>query len=113
VSDTNRSERARMHAGLSVGQAAKFLKMDRDDLIRSEKAETLDDDLVPKLCDVYYVWSEWIKGEVPQHDYESIDKMVVCSRNVDVGEPLTSHDRDILAEFAASMPHNTKTSEKK
>lgn len=96
-----------MRAGLSIGQAAKFLKMDRDDLIKSEKAESLDDDLVPKLCDVYAVRSEWIKGEVPRHDYAAIDRMVLCSRQPD--EPLTFHDRDELAEFAASMPRTTKT----
>lgn len=100
--DKNRSEHARMRAGLSLGQAAHFLGMDRDDLLRAETAETLDDVHAEKLADLYCVRVEWITGEVPQHDYAAVDVMKGA-------ETLTREDRDALAKFAASMPRNVKS----
>lgn len=97
ASDENLSEIARMRAGLSIGQAAKFTGIDRDDLIRIERAETIDADVVPKLCDVYAVRPEWITGEVPRYDYAALDK-------IKGADDLPTSDRDTIAEFAASMP---------
>jgi transcriptional regulator with XRE-family HTH domain len=102
VSDKNLAERARMNAGLSLGQAAKFTGIDRDDLIRIERAETIDADVVEKLCDIYGVRSEWITGEVPRYDYVAVDKISGASC-------LPDSDRDTIAEFAAAMPRGTKS----
>ena len=91
-----------MLAGLSVGQAAKFLDIDRDALIRIERADEIDADTLPKLLSLYSVRKEWLVGEVAQHDYSAVDRTKGA-------EKLTPHDRDAVAEFAAFMPRNKKS----
>jgi transcriptional regulator with XRE-family HTH domain len=102
----NRTKRARERAGLSLGQAAKLLGIDREMLEEVEDAPRFEGMLLDKMVDVYQVREEWITGKVPLRDYEAVKKMVICSRN---GEELSFHDRDILAEFAASIPRSAKT----
>lgn len=105
----NRCRIARETAGLSLGQAAKILGIGREMLGKIEEMPRYEGTLIDKMVDTYQVRQEWITGKVPRHDYASIDKMIVCSRGQDPAEPLTPHDRDILAQFAASMPRSTKT----
>jgi len=97
----NRSKLARERAGLSVGQAARIFGVDRDDVLRWELMDSAFADAPQaQLADVYGVNLEWLRGEVPQHDYSAVD-------GVRGAEKLTSNDRDIIAEFAAAMPRGT------
>ena len=102
MKDQNRSDQARKIAGLSVGQAAKLLNVDRDYLLKVEDAETIDDDILPKLCDLYRVRAAWLTGEVPRRDYEAM-------KSAKGYDKLEFHDRDVIAEFAAMIPRNEKT----
>ncbi len=94
----NRSKRAREQAGLTPSQAARLLSLDTDDVIRIEEsdAQYFDADR-PRLAAVYGVDVAWLDGDREARDYATIDAM----RGADT---LSFHDRDILAEFAASMP---------
>jgi len=103
----NRTKRARERAGLSLGQAAKLLGIDREMLDKIEDAPRFEGMLLNKMVDVYQVREEWITGKVPLRDYDAVKKMLICSRSG--REELSFHDRDILAEFAASIPRSAKT----
>lgn len=97
----NRSEIARTRAGLSIAQAAKLFNVTVEDMREIEDPNTtLSDSLEPlsiiMLCVYYGVRSEWITGQVPRYDYASVDK-------IKGSESLTQNDRDVVAEFAASM----------
>jgi hypothetical protein len=100
VKTKNRTKLARERAGLSVNQACKLLIVERDDLVKIEEDDVAfadtGRDLIDLMHEVYGVNPQWMAGEVPQHDYAHVDKMVGADK-------LTFHDRDILAEFAASM----------
>lgn len=97
----NRATRARQQAGLSIGQAAKLLPLDREELVRIET----DDDAYAaaghrvrqRMAEVYMVDPAWMNGETDLRDYDAI-------KDVRGADDITNHDRDILAEFAASMP---------
>ncbi len=98
----NRSRAARKQAGLSVGQAARWLGMSADAVTKIEEddaAYAVADHA--KMADVYGVDVEWLAGGGASRDYDTIDRM----RGADT---LSFHDRDVLAEFAASMPRRTK-----
>lgn len=105
MSDKNRSKRARMVAGLSAGQAAKILGWNVSDIAAVEAADGLDGHTAELLADIYHVRPEWLCGEVPLRDYVSIENMKGADK-------LSSHDRDVLAEFAASMKRNDSVSVK-
>lgn len=114
----HRLKLARERAGLSLGQAAKLLGIDRADL-ECVEASTLnqfcgrfacpggglhghdiDDNAwttAEQLAELYAVNVPWLLGQVPQHDYEAMKD----ARGYD---QLTAHDRDVVAEFAASLP---------
>jgi transcriptional regulator with XRE-family HTH domain len=98
----NRSKRAREQAGLSLAQAAKWLGMSQDGVARIEGSDEAYEaaDRV-KLAAVYGVDVEWMDGSRAERDYASIDSM----RGAD---NLSFHDRDILAEFAASLPRRPR-----
>lgn len=97
----NRAMRARKHAGLSLGQAAKLLNMPSTDLIAIEERDSdFSDADHERLADVYGVNVPWLKGEVELRDYASVDKIRGAAA-------LTKHDRDVMAEFAASMTRKT------
>lgn len=49
------------------------------------------------LAELYRVNIEWLTGAVPLRDYAHVEKM-------DGAHRLTFNDRDIIAEFAASLP---------
>jgi len=96
----NRSRRAREHAGLSIAQAATMLGLTKDELILIEERDSCFADAnQAKMADTYAVNIEWLSGDADLRDYESIKGM----RGAD---NLTFHDRDIIAEFAASMPRS-------
>jgi len=108
MSDTNRSKLARGCAGLSLGQAAKLFNITAEELREIEDSEKLTDNLEPLgvivLAATYGCSVEWITGVVKQHDYKSIDKIKGADK-------LSTHDRDVLAEFAAMLPMNTRTAD--
>lgn len=97
----HRAARARERAGLTVGQAAKLLDTTSAWLVDVEASdEAFGDvgaDMIEVMCDVYGVRVEWLRGDVPLHDYTAVDGMRGA-------ENLSFHDRDVIAEFAASMP---------
>lgn len=95
--ERNRSEIARMRAGLTLSQAAKYTDISHDDLLKIEVDEHLSDNVARKLAEVYGVSLEWITGAVPRYNYDAM-------KDVAGYEALTQHDRDVVAEFAASLP---------
>jgi predicted transcriptional regulator len=103
VKPKNRAKLARRNAGLSIGQAARLLRLTTDDVVSIEEtnaAFSMADHA--KLADVYGVNIPWLKGEVPQHDYDTMN-------SVDGFDKVTPNDQAVLAEFAASMPRQGKT----
>lgn len=99
---THRLRLARERAGLSLGQAATLLKVDRAYLEHLEGLPSVLAAPVDQLAELYGVNVPWLLGEVPQHDYEAMKD----ARGYD---KLTQHDKDVVAEFAASMPRNSGT----
>lgn len=98
----HRCRRARERAGLSVGQAAHRLGIERDDLWDIERStEAPGEALVTKMVDIYGICAEWIVGAVPQRDYEAVRRMPGW-------QDLGFADRDEVAEFAASMPRRER-----
>lgn len=101
MSATNRARRAREGAGLSVGQAAKLLGIDRDALQVVEEEDSAfwsaPATLRRKMADVYGVSEAWLGGQGDLRDYAALDR-------IPGGRDLTFHDRDILAEVLASRP---------
>lgn len=99
----NRARRARVTAGLSIGQAVSLLGIDRDSLLRIEEPNAvLGEEDCRKLADVYGVNEEWLCGQIELRDYDALDRIAG-------GRELPFHDRDILAEFMASMPRRKVT----
>ena len=101
----NRARLAREHAGLSLGQAAKLLGIDR---LEVERIELTDDAFAAAgvirdhMAEIYAVNPEWLAGDRDRYDYAAVDGMRGA-------ENLTPHDRDILAEFAAAMPRDNRS----
>lgn len=97
----NRSKLARERAGLSVGQAARLVDIEREFLLLVEERDShfadLDHEEVEKMADVYGVNVPWLRGEVPRRDYEAM-------KDARGWDDITDHDRDVIAEFAAAMP---------
>lgn len=110
--DDNRLRIARERAGLSLNQAAHMLRIDHLDLVRLECAtvESVRAFVVERsqfisldaFVAAYGVRVEWLLGEVERYDYSSIG-------NINGADQLTDHDRDAIAEFAASMPRDNRT----
>lgn len=94
----NRSGQARKQSGLSLAQSARLLRMEIDELKRVEESDAsyASTDRV-RMASVYGVDIEWMDGAREVRDYASIDRMRGAGR-------LSAHDRDALAEFAASLP---------
>jgi transcriptional regulator with XRE-family HTH domain len=93
----NRSRLARERAGLSIGQAARRLGMSAstvESIEASDQVYAVADR--SKLADVYGVNIEWLDGTREHRDYAAVDGIAGADR-------LTAHDRDVVAEFAASM----------
>lgn len=61
------------------------------------KVEDLPSGLTTRMADVYHVDPDWMLGAKPSHDYEAM-------KGARGYENLTRHDRDVIAEFAASLP---------
>ncbi len=93
----HRAARARERAGLSIGQAAKLLNMSPSDLQAIEERATILPEHANRLAELYQVRVEWLTGDVDLRDYTAVDGMKGA-------EGISSHDRDAVAEFAASMP---------
>lgn len=98
----NRCKQARERAGLSVAQAAKLLGLSESAL---ERIESFREVPTERMADLYQVNVPWMLGETPEHDFANVDKI----RGAD---QLTAHDREILAEFAASMPRREPKSDR-
>lgn len=97
----NRSKRARERSGLSLAQASKLLGLTTDALLLIEEDDcsyVVSDRA--RLASLYAVNVDWLSGDRELHDYAAIEK-------IRGAEKLTSHDRDIIAEFAASLPRKT------
>jgi hypothetical protein len=94
----NRAKRARERAGLTYGQAARLLNMPSGDLMGLEErdSEFANADHT-KLAEIYGVNVEWLRGDSDRCDYDSI-------KDVRGYDELSFHDRDVVAEFAASLP---------
>lgn len=95
----HRAKLARERAGLSVGQACKFLKIAREELTRIEESDAAfadaDIDVRDLMCDIYAVNRTWLQGLVPQHAYTIVDKIPGADK-------LLFKDRDTIAEVFAS-----------
>lgn len=98
----NRCQCAREQAGLSVGQAAKLLGVERT-VIEQFEAADVDDiweegvTFAGRMAELYCVRLEWMLGGVARYDYDFVDGMRGA-------ENLRPRDRETLAEFAASLP---------
>lgn len=91
---------ARERAGLSIGQAVKLLAISAVELVHIESGVNSPENFglaTAHVANVYGVNEEWLLGAIDRYDYKTVDKM----RGADT---LTGHDRDTVAEFAASMP---------
>lgn len=97
----SRAKLAREQSGLSLRQAAKMLDVDSHDLLKAEEYDAefdgLEVDVVRLMCDVYGVNEPWLRGDVDRYDRKRVDEMAGADK-------LTFHDRDVIAEFVASMP---------
>jgi DNA-binding XRE family transcriptional regulator len=93
----NRCKVAREQAGLSVGQAAKLLGLTKAVITACEDPEAIVHWIISDAMAYYYGCSvEWLCGDGPDMDYETVKAMKGS-------EKLPSHDRVILAKFAASL----------
>ena len=94
-----RYKRARENAGLSLGQAAKLLRVDVGTMKAVEESgvNPAAVNLIARMADTYGVNVAWLTGEAPLYDYKTVDAM----RGMD---EVSFHDRDVIAEFAASLP---------
>lgn len=101
--EVNRLRLARERAGLSVGQAARLLGIDRAELERIESPERQMVERAPQLAELYGVSVEWLLGSVPLRDYKRLAE-------VPGAENLYPSDRDELAMFMASLPTTPRTS---
>jgi len=73
MKEKNRSSRARELCGLSVGQAARLLDTTAPaDLRAVEELDEVPPEWVDRLCELYRVLPEWLRGEVEQRDYGAI-----------------------------------------
>lgn len=92
-----RYKRARERAGLSEEQAGKLLGQDGD-FIRGveDGTEVVTPNGNAWLAALYGVSIPWLLGEVPQYDYDAM-------KDVPGWDDLTDHDRDVVAEFAATL----------
>jgi transcriptional regulator with XRE-family HTH domain len=94
----NRSRRARESAGLSLGQAARLLGVNVDQLRQVEENDAAYADTDPaRLADLYGVNVDWLSGRGELRDYALL-------KEISDGDRLTFRDRDMLAELYASWP---------
>lgn len=98
----NRCRIARERAGLNISQAARLLGVERVVIEQFESADV--DDIheegitfAGRMAELYRVRLEWMLGEVGRYDYDRVN-------GIRGAEKLTPRDRDIVAEFVASMP---------
>lgn len=94
---------ARKQAGLTLGQAALMLGTTTVHIsaIENDQHNPSPGEL-KNMADVYGVNVEWMMGTSEQHDYAKID-------SIHGAEKLSPHDRDVIAQFAASMPKKGPT----
>ena len=95
----NRSRRARVSAGLSIGQAARRLGVTADQLRAVEEHDAVYAGADPTgLAELYGVNLDWLSGRSELRDYEALKNLR--------GDELPFHDRDMLAELYASRPRS-------
>lgn len=80
-----------------MGQAARLLDVPVTALSEVETSPTITGSDLQQLAELYGVSEDWISGRVERHDYKTVDDMKGS-------DALTPNDRDIVAEFAASLP---------
>lgn len=98
MAKANRARLARERAGLTIGQAATLLGIEKQHLVIVEELDPAQADFdFTKLAELYQCRIEWITGEVEQHDYARLDALPGADR-------LTPHDRKVIAEFIAMIP---------
>lgn len=93
----NRARRARESAGLSIAQASKLLGIGTHELLGAEELDSVFADHALKLAELYRVDIGWLRGDGPLRDYETVDRIAGARE-------ISFHDRDMIAEFAASIP---------
>jgi hypothetical protein len=104
----NRCRRAREIAGLSEAQAAGLLGVEQIDLAAIEFYDLAfwdaDRGKAPhaKIADLYHVDVDWMRGESELRDYAAIDRVPGAR------DGLSFHDRDLIAEFTASLPRRPR-----
>jgi hypothetical protein len=96
--------KARVNAGLSLGQAARLIGVEKDVLQKAEVADVADlpSGLTTRMTEVYRVDPDWMLGAKPLRDYDAM-------KNARGYENVSQHDKDIIAEFAASLPKGNET----
>lgn len=98
----NRSKLARERAGLSIDQAVKMLDVEREQLISIEESDAtffdyVDQELRIQMADIYGTNLAWLAGDITRYDYDAV-------KQVKGATALSSHDRDVVAEFIAALP---------
>jgi transcriptional regulator with XRE-family HTH domain len=94
----NRFARARVNAGLSLGQAAKLLGISTAELLTVEESMlTLVQSNLTRLADLYGCSVAWLTGEVPLRDYAALHRIPGTRE-------LYFVDQEQLAELLASLP---------
>lgn len=96
----NRMAKARERAGLTITQACKLLSVPPMVLLGCEERDEDFDaisDQHEHIADMYGVHVEWLTGERDLRNYDAM-------KDVRGWEDLSMHDRDVVAEFAASLP---------
>ena len=97
----NRSRRARESAGLSIGQAARLLGIEVDQVRRIEEHDAAYADADPeRIAELYGVGVDWLSGRSKLRDYEPLKSMAGADK-------LSFRDRDALAELFASLPRRS------
>ena len=101
MTSLNRSRRAREGAGLALGQAARMLGVDVDQLQHIEEHDAAYAEADPaQLADLYGVNVDWLSGWSELRDYAPLKEL----RGAD---QLSFRDRDMFAELYASLPRRS------
>lgn len=102
----NRCKKAREQAGLSLQQAARVTGIAVETLHTFEdpKDPGPPEEMAQVIASYYGCSVEWLLGNGPDRDYATVKAMKGS-------EQLSDHDRDVLAEFAASLPRRKQPTE--
>lgn len=95
----NRMKKARERAGLSIGQAARLIGVASQVIMDAENSDVseVSSGLTARMAEVYMVDPDWMLGVTPQYDRDAM-------KDAKGYDQLSTHDRDVIDEFAASLP---------